>query len=258
MNRSEGISTPTFLVWILLIIGCSILAVGILFYQHQQTKKVLAKEIELNEGLRNQINEIQGKFEELTRQEVQVVEQNRNLTEQVANLQEELEEARKSQREEVPKQTPAATDLQKQTEQAEKNIERTSNGEEVVPEITITIDKTEYKKGEVVQVVVKNDSNKTVWYNARTCPPFCYALQKLENGEWLNVSIAINVNFDLPVSPSELEPGRELSREWDMSIIKNGTRHIAETGNYRLCFYFGLNKDSYTKEIAYSKEFVVR
>ena len=48
-----------------------------------------------------------------------------------------------------------------------------------IQSVTITTDKTEYKQGEIVRVLVKNNLNKTICFG--TCNP-CYLEKK--NGNW--------------------------------------------------------------------------
>lgn len=125
--------------------------------------------------------------------------------------------------------------------------------------LTIRTNKNEYKQGEIVEIFIKNNGLKPIWYNKETCPPFCCWLQKLENGKWKDFKAIGTVVVDLRVRPSKLNPGEEISRKWSTTKKENGREiSMIEPGIYRIAFNYGLTKDSFNEKTIYSNEFIIK
>jgi hypothetical protein len=135
--------------------------------------------------------------------------------------------------------------------------EKTSSTEPV----TISTDKTEYSRGEVIQILVKNKMSRPIFY---TEWGIFWGLEYLKDGNWTypvyngsqrfqvtyaevgdRCSIAI---FERPM-PSELKAGANLSSEWNQKNCPSGSdwspekitlARYVESGRYRLVFGYGL------------------
>ncbi len=125
-------------------------------------------------------------------------------------------------------------------------------------EVLITTDKTEYEQGEIIQITVKNNLDKPIWYIKEICPLSCCALHKLENNEWKSLGIPFPcIQFTYPggsIEPYRLNSGEELKKQLDTKAQDE----FAGGGKYRLSFYYGLNKDNYTEKTIYSNEFTIK
>lgn len=130
-------------------------------------------------------------------------------------------------------------------------------------QVTMTTDKIEYEeKGETIKIVIRNDSEKPIWYVKQDCPPSCCNLYKWENNEWKNIGnpmfcivVATHPSGEpYPIRIDELKPGESIEERWDMMERPK----LAESGKYRFSFYYGLTQDNYAEKTIYSNEFTIK
>lgn len=176
---------------------------------------------------------------------------------------------------ELVKQVEQNTNLTKQIDELQKEIEELKI---IAGEVTIVTDKTEYKQGEIAEIIVKNNLDKSIWYlNAELCGwnPWLN-LQRFEKGTWRKLEIQkpedngkcmICVREYTPIEALifELKSSSELVDRW---ILKNCetvsvigpklTLKLIEPGIYRFSFNYGLTKNTYTEKITYSNEFIIK
>jgi len=174
-----------------------------------------------------------------------------------------------------PRIQSSATNLTAQQQNNLKNI----------PEVTISTDKNNYDKGEVIIIVVKNGLDKTVLYQSGGDK--FWGIEYYKDNQWINPAYEEDGGFQLTkkdiddncyiklyerVLPSEFKPQANLSSQWNQKICPFGTggpekprivKYI-ESGKYRLIFYYGfeISKDDPYKifevKTVYSNAFVIK
>lgn len=131
----------------------------------------------------------------------------------------------------------------------------------VKSDITISSDKDHYSKGEIINIVVKNELNKSILYYGDG--DRYWGIEYLKDNEWINPAHEKGGGFQLTkkdlgdncyialyerMPPSKLEPASSISSQWDQKICPFGTvgppsepktvKYI-DNGEYRLIFYYG-------------------
>lgn len=129
---------------------------------------------------------------------------------------------------------------------------------EILNDVTITTDKTEYEQGETLNITVRNGLDKSIWYIKVTCLPSCCSLHRWENNKWENLGDPTPC-IQLPLPPGttlesdELKPGESISKQWDTMYGE-----FAKSERYRFSFHYGLSEDTYTEKTVYSPEFTIK
>lgn len=146
------------------------------------------------------------------------IEQNENLIKQINGLQKEIEELKL----------------------------RTAD------EVTITTDKTEYEQGEIVRIIIKNNSDEKIFAyleggEFREFPLCWLKLERFENGKWVSIEgspclyCPCGAMCEIP-GVIYLRPGEIREGEWDQGIRwceKNiEKRKNVSFGKYRLMFNY--------------------
>lgn len=150
---------------------------------------------------------------------------------------------------------------------------------------TISTDKNNYNKGEIIKIFVKNGLDEPILYSGGG--DRFWGIENYKNDEWINAAYEESGGFQLTdenigdncyillyerTAPSELSPNSLVSSEWNQKICPFGrggpteakTVRYIESGTYRLVFNYGLElsvDDPYRisdfKKI-YSNTFVVK
>jgi hypothetical protein len=129
------------------------------------------------------------------------------------------------------------------------------------PGVAIFTDKTEYDKGEAINITIKNGSADPIFYFGYG--DRLWGIEYLKDGEWVDhewfqaaregdVGGDCYVTFYERMEPVELAAGLDLSRQWDQKICpdseespdKPRTVKYIESGKYRLAFVYGPGVDS--------------
>lgn len=133
------------------------------------------------------------------------------------------------------------------------------------PAVTITTDKTKYKRGETVKITIKNNSTKAIMPSNI----LGYGIERFEEGNWIDIPTTSchcpGVKCELaPVS--DLQPGEVSEIKWHQGEGICGeekpTRQ-APAGKYRAVIkyktiiYNGEISYSKNEEISYSNEFTI-
>lgn len=143
-----------------------------------------------------------------------------------------------------------------------KSITLVSGNASSQEKVTLATDKAEYRQVERITIIIKNTSDKSIWYIQEICPPSCCNLYKWEENQWKNLGDPMPCIQLVPpppgksysIEPNELKSAGSITKQWDMAI---GGK-IAESGKYRFSFYYGLSKDNYTEKTIYSNEFIIK
>ena len=137
----------------------------------------------------------------------------------------------------------------------------------LISQVIITTDKTEYEQGEMLKVTVRNNQTKSIWFMEQGCNHQWWEIEKQENENWKPESLMLPYIIDSKetcrnciASPLnfELKPKSEISYEWNLRYCKNSNPALFEPGHYRLCFYAKPTKDVYGGKIIYSNEFTIK
>lgn len=152
-------------------------------------------------------------------------------------------------------------------------------------DVVVSTDKTEYNKGEIIKVTIKNNLATSILYS-KDGDRF-WDVEYFENGEWTNSDhAAIGGGFQLTEEdvgedcyilfyergfPVELKPGETLSDQWNQKICpyksspyKPSTVTLAKSGQYRFTFTYGFEISSddpfriSDPKIVYSNSFTIR
>lgn len=128
------------------------------------------------------------------------------------------------------------------------------------PEVTISTDKNDYSKGEIINIVVKNGLDKSILYIGGG--DRFWGIEYFKDDKWINPAYEEGGGFQLTeknmgdncyiafyerVSPSELIPRSIISSQWNQKICPFGiegpaeakTVRYIESGKYRLIFDYG-------------------
>jgi len=107
--------------------------------------------------------------------------------------------------------------------------------------VSLTTDKIEYEKGEMVKVTLVNYLEESIYSQiASNTPSFfiLYVERKKRNSTWEQLFANCqypNCVYDID-GPAEIKPGQSASFNWKPFIFLNGTANSlpAESGTYRL------------------------
>jgi hypothetical protein len=113
--------------------------------------------------------------------------------------------------------------------------------------VSIATEKTEYEWGEIIKIIIRNNSEKLV------SPLSCCNLYKLENNEWKSLG-NITLFFQTPISLIELKPGE--SSEGKLDILQYPD--LIESGKYKLSFNYRVIQENYSENTIYSNEFAIK
>jgi hypothetical protein len=127
-------------------------------------------------------------------------------------------------------------------------------------EVTISTDKTEYYKNEMVNVIVKNNNNVLLYYlvDPCYCSPGQFGIERYDNDKWIKITAgeinsAIQCHTGACIGCLEIEPGAEKT----LKVFQ-----FEKTGKYRLKLDFGKEcwAGSYKKSDfeVYSNEFEIK
>jgi hypothetical protein len=174
----------------------------------------------------------------------------------------------------------------------EETIENGGGNREREAEVIITTDKREYEQAEIIEISVKNNLDRSIWYRRQgpsEIPPF-WKLEKFEENKWEIVyfylplweeekEICIIRFHEAPTwYIDELKANSEISHQWNQKIcpFDRGDRfepELIQKGRYRFIFKFGLRKIHLPKpkeepwkgeedltdiKIIYSNEFTIK
>ena len=215
--------SKTTLLSILLIIF--FLAAGFFAYQWWQIKGELARQIEENENLKNQIAELQ------------VV---------IDKLQKEIEELKATQgiKDEM---------IVDKKEEVSITTDKTEYRQGEIVKITVrnNLDKSIWYTDFGVYPWWKLEvrENKE-WKSIKLLLP---TLTKY--GE---ECIAFPPPQSIEEVLKELKTNRGVTTAWNLRYCKDSTPSFIESGNYRLAFTYGLTTDSYAEKTVYSNEFIIK
>lgn len=158
----------------------------------------------------------------------------------------------------------------------EKMVPKAANTSKII----VVTDRREYRQGDVIEILVRNETDNSVWFSVGER---FWGLERLNpNNQWVEV----NFSFPLPDPrsgvqtciftvyeqpyPSELKPREELHAEWPLKEIcewplepvgvLTAELNLIASGIYRIVFTYGLNNDyeALSKEKAYSDPFVIK
>jgi len=124
--------------------------------------------------------------------------------------------------------------------------------------VTITTDKREYEQGEVIEIGVRNDLNKSIFYERSVgCGLSFWQMQKREDNNWRNITLDPVCLWRTAGSLiTELKPNEEITNTWDLTTgIPGG---FIGAGTYRFSFDYGFTQDSWNEKIIYSNEFTIK
>jgi len=130
------------------------------------------------------------------------------------------------------------------------------------PDVLVSTDKTGYIQGEKVKISVKNNLDRSIFYERQIgCGLSFWRLESNENGAWQSKEI-ISTCFWEMAGPliTELKSGESITNEWNLT---SGDNFIGE-GNYRIIFNYGLDEKYYWQQMdggqlsEYSDEFAVK
>lgn len=131
---------------------------------------------------------------------------------------------------------------------------------ETTPEVTISSDKNDYDKGEIINIVVKNGLDKSILYSSGG--DRFWGIEYFKDDKWVNPAYEEGGGFQFTeenigdncyvvlyeeMPPSELTPQSIISNQWNQKICPFGTEGPAEaktvryikSGTYRLIFNYG-------------------
>lgn len=137
-------------------------------------------------------------------------------------------------------------------------------------EITIFTDKNQYTEGEIIDIVVKNELDKSILYS--NGGDKFWGVEYFKDNEWIDPGFEEDGGFQLTeenlgdncyialyerISPIKLELQSNISSQWNQKICPFGTESPAEprtvkyigSGKYRLVFNYGFEiseNDPYT------------
>ncbi|MEM4203661.1 MAG: hypothetical protein QXS54_06295 [Candidatus Methanomethylicaceae archaeon] len=158
----------------------------------------------------------------------------------------------------------------------EKFIPKTASASKII----VVTDRREYQQGDVITILVLNETDNSIWFSANER---FWTLERLSpNNQWLEV----NFSFPLPDShsgaqsciftvyeqpyPSELKSQEELRAIWPLKEIcewplepvgvPTAEPKLIASGVYRIVFTYGLsdNYEALSKGKAYSDPFVIK
>jgi hypothetical protein len=175
--------------------------------------------------------------------------------------------------------TTKVNELQAEIDRLKKEIEELGGTVQTKPieeksEITITTDKTEYKKGEKIKITIKNNSTEKTfgWWDYFNFFSVLEVL-KYENGKWISLKGEVFVACPCEIASCEtdlheLKPREIKETKWDQTLHWcEGRKEKAEklkVGRYRFKIRYG-NIEEVAKDImvqgtkfAYSNEFVIK
>lgn len=128
------------------------------------------------------------------------------------------------------------------------------------PGVMISADKTEYDKGEAMNITIKNGSADPIFYFGYG--DRLWGIEYFKDGEWIDhewfqaaregdAGNDCYVTFYERMEPVELAAGSDLSRQWNQKICpdseeapeKPRTIRYIESGQYRLTFVYGSGAD---------------
>lgn len=135
--------------------------------------------------------------------------------------------------------------------------------EPVAKQVTLTTDKTEYRKGEIVKISVINiDQEEISLCNYPTLESPVFYVEKFENGTWITVCCVGACRCHSPCMVRikrcwEIQPNQTLEFKWyqKKETCKNSqyTSIQAEPGKYRIRFNIGTSLNP-----IYSNEFTIK
>jgi len=145
--------------------------------------------------------------------------------------------------------------------------------------VTVMTDQAQYRQGDVVTIMVKNDLDRSIWgFESCGGKPFWH-LQKLTDGVWENLDITFPLkNKDLECvlilcerpEPQELKSKSEKGDEWTISffcdfvnekgvLLNKPRERPVEKGIYRLTFYYSFdNRYPNGYKTVYSNNFTIK
>jgi len=133
---------------------------------------------------------------------------------------------------------------------------------------TISTDKIEYERGDIITITVRNKSDKPIWYVEFTPDIPFWGIKKFKDDKWQGLFYTEYYgNFRLPVEKdgkevchikyyerpigqvAKLEPNSEFSSQWNQKICPFKMESqgqpfepvFIEKGRYRLVFGYGLS-----------------
>ncbi|MFH1781802.1 MAG: hypothetical protein ABH835_04280, partial [Patescibacteria group bacterium] len=127
-------------------------------------------------------------------------------------------------------------------------------------EITISTDKDQYSKGEIINIIVKNGLDKSVLYSSGG--DRFWGIEYFNDNEWIDPGFEEDGGFQLTeenlgddcyialyegMPPVKLESQSNISSQWNQKICPFGSESPAEprtvkyigSGKYRLVFNYG-------------------
>ena len=133
-------------------------------------------------------------------------------------------------------------------------------------DVIINTDKTNYKEGEMVEITIKNNLNKsTRYWEGKENRDIPFIIEKFENGDWKGISIPGACSCDprcYQEAPGimEFRPGEVINYRWNQEEGCQGK--FVGKGKYRVLFtyYNPFDPTDFSKNTVtiYSNEFTIK
>jgi len=132
------------------------------------------------------------------------------------------------------------------------------------PRITVMTDKVDYRRGEVIRIILRNNLGNSIFSHIRSgTPVFCikHLERKTKGGDWTTLYAQCQPPHcqDDVDAPGEIKPGESEVLNWNPLVFVNGTSQsvLPEAGAYRLSISY---EDAEKKDwkSAYTNEFTIR
>ncbi len=141
-----------------------------------------------------------------------------------------------------------------------KQITPSTPDTETTPEVRISTDKNDYDKGEIINIIVKNELDKPILYSSGGDK--FWGIEYFGDNKWVNpayeegggfqlseenIGDNCNIAFYERMPPSEFISQSNISSQWNQKICPFGTDgpseaktvRFIESGKYRLLFNYG-------------------
>ena len=150
-----------------------------------------------------------------------------------------------------------------------------------VKTVIVTTDKTEYEQGEIVEITVKNNLDKSIWYVGNLPSEFpWWDFEKLENGIWEEISIVeplmengkeecvliLYEQMSIEELITELKTNSRVVDEWDFENCYPDFEEdkFIDSGTYRFSFIYSPDREIFLEgrydelKTIYSNEFTIK
>jgi hypothetical protein len=139
---------------------------------------------------------------------------------------------------------------------------------ETSPSLVIITDKREYSSGEIINVIIRNNLNESVFMHHIAVGDIEYLERKNTKGDWEQLFVMCQYPhcvYDYDAGPlEEIKPAGSRTFEWKPLIYINGTPKTTQPspGIYRLKIIYqirrGASSESWEWKTAHSSEFTIK